>query len=160
MLGSTGLRYERQGLLNRLFLMADSARPFSRTYDAARQARVATTGFGVARRGGFSRHSGFAERVHDELASVGYAQLGALTFIAEDRPHRQRKRRSRWPWLLTAIVVAVFVDIVWLAYEEVYRIPPGSQAAQNGPTHSMINPPPKPLLKPLDLLMAEAAERE
>ncbi len=132
--------------------------PFSRTHEAARQVRAAMSGHGAAHREGFSARLGVPETARPELARVGHGQIGMLAFTAEDSPYRQQTRRSRWPWLLTVIVVAVFVEIVWFAYEEVNRLRPAGLVTHEELAPSVTTPPPKPLLKPLETLMAEAVE--
>jgi len=81
-----------------------------------------------------------------------------LAFTAEDRPYRQQTRRSAWPWLLTVVVVVVFVEIVWAAYEEGCRLRPAGLTVRAELTAAVTAPPPKPLLKPLEMSLAEAAE--
>lgn len=138
--------------------MTDSARPFARTHEAAREVRTAMSGYGAARREGLSMPSVVAEEARADVASVDYVQLGRLAFHAEDRPYRQPARKSRWPWLLTIIVFAVSAELLWLAYEEVTRLQPTIPAARRELSPSVINPSPEPLLKSSEILTTTAAK--
>ena len=109
--------------------------PFSRTHEAALQARAV-----------LSRHD-----------AAHRADLGAQRRTSEDWASRPWARRNPWPWLLTVVVVVVFVEIVWFAYEEVNRLNAGGLVAQQELTSTVRIPGPKPLLKPLEILLAEAA---
>lgn len=132
--------------------------PFSRTHEAACEVRAAMSDRGTARSEGLSTRLGAPEEARPEPAHVAHGPLGRLAFTTEDRPYRQQTRRSRWPWLVTVVVVAVFVEILWFAYEEVNRLRPTGLSAQEELTLRVTTPPPKPLLKPLDMLLAEAVE--
>lgn len=139
--------------------MTDSARPFARTHEAAREVRTAMSGYGAARRDGLSMPPMVAEEPRAEAAlDVERPQLGRLAFHPEDRPYRQPARRSRWPWLLTIIVVAVSAELLWLAYEEVIRLQPTIPAARQELSPSVINPPPELLPKPSENLTTAAAK--
>lgn len=138
--------------------MTDSARPFARTHEAAREVRTAMSGYGAARRDGLSMPPAVAEEARADVASVDHVQLGSLTFHPEDRPYRQPARKSRWPWLLTIIVFAVSAELLWLAYEEVTRLQPTIPAARQELSPSVINPSPEPLLKSSEILTTTAAK--
>ncbi len=116
------------------------------------------SGYGAARRDGLSMPSVVAEEARADVVCVDRTQLGRLAFHPEDRPYRQPARRSRWPWLLTVIVVAVSVELVWLAYEEVTRLRPATPAAHQELSPSVINPPPELLPKPSEILTTAAAK--
>lgn len=142
--GSTGLRYPWRTFrsLERLCLMAVSG-PFSRTHEAARVTRAAMSGYGAP------------QEARPEPASVAHSPLRMPAGTTEDRPGRRQTRRSRWPWLVTVVVMVVFVEVLWYAYEEVNRLRSAGLVAQEKLTPVATTPPPKPLLKPLETLMAE-----
>ena len=108
--------------------------PFARTHEAALQARGALSRHEAAYREGF----GTQRRTSADWASRPWA------------------RRNPWPWLLTVVVVVVFVEIVWFAYEEVNRLNAGGLVAQQELISTVRIPAPKPLLKPLEILLAGA----
>ncbi len=96
--------------------MTDRHRPFARTHEAAQQAEAKRAGETGASHRTFARTAAVSPEAPADVVSDAYEAADAF---AVDRLERRPMPRRRLPWLITGVVVVVFGQVVWWAYQEV-----------------------------------------